>query len=337
MQTLTLTPTLKVKKNLMKIKNLKIHGKTFLAPLAGITNLPFRLLVKDCGCAVVCSEMISAKGIFYNSEKTLTLLSSEKKEQPLSVQLFGSDPGSMARAAKVVQDLKVASVIDINFGCSVKKIIKQGAGIALMKEPKRSEQLLTAVRKAIDLPLTIKLRSGWDHSGQQAFELAHIAQDSGVDAIILHPRTAGQGFKGKANWDIIAKLKQQLSIPVIGNGDIKCAEDARKMVTFTKCDAVMVGRAAMKNPFILSQIDEFLETGSYQTPSHHKIFRTMEQLAHMYVDYFGEEPACKMLRSRLSWFVKGMPKSSAFRRKLSHIKSEKDVVTLIKEFEIDVT
>jgi len=321
----------------MKIKNLKIHGKTFLAPLAGITNLPFRLLVKESGCAVVCSEMISAKGIFYNSEKTLGLLFSEKKEQPLSVQLFGSDPDSMARAAKVVQDLKVASIIDINFGCSVKKIIKQGAGVALMKEPKLSEQLLTAVRKAIDLPLTIKLRSGWDHSGQQALELAHIAQNSGVDAVILHPRTAGQAFKGKADWDLIARLKHQLAIPVIGNGDIKCADDARRMVKLTGCDAVMVGRAAMKNPFILSQIDEFLETGSYQSPSHHKILRTMERLTRMYVAYFGEEPACKMLRSRLAWFVKGMPKSSAFRKKLSRIHSEKQVMALIKEFETDTT
>ncbi|MCK5349580.1 MAG: tRNA dihydrouridine synthase DusB, partial [Desulfobacula sp.] len=249
----------------MKIKNLSINGKTFLAPLAGITNLPFRLLVKECGCGVVCSEMVSAKGIFYNSEKTLNLLSAKKEEQPLSVQLFGSDPDTMAKGAKFVQDLKVAAMIDINFGCSVKKVVKQGAGVALMKEPETSKIILTAVRKAIDLPLTIKVRSGWDHSGQQALEIAHIAQDAGVDAIIMHPRTAGQGFKGKADWDLIKKLKQDLSIPVIGNGDINRVEDAQEMIRLTKCDAVMVGRGAMKNPFILSQIDNFLETGSYQT------------------------------------------------------------------------
>ncbi|WP_299977681.1 tRNA dihydrouridine synthase DusB [Desulfobacula sp.] len=317
----------------MKIKDLSINGKTFLAPLAGITNLPFRLLVKECGCAVVCSEMVSAKGIFYNSEKTLDLLSSKKEEQPLSVQLFGSDPDSMAKGAKVVQDLKVANIIDINFGCSVKKVVKQGAGVALMKDPELSKTILTAVRKAIDLPLTIKLRSGWDPSGQQAFNLAQIAQDTGVDAIVMHPRTASQGFKGKANWDLIKELKQQLSIPVIGNGDINTVEDAQKMVTQTGCDAVMVGRAAMKNPFILSQIDDFLATGSYKIPSNYDMFRTMERLTEMYVTYFGEKPACKMLRGRLSWFVKGMPGSSNFRKNISRINSKNHVLTLIKEFE----
>ena len=320
----------------MKIKNLSIRGKTFLAPLAGITNLPFRLLVKECGCGVVCSEMVSAKGIFYNSEKTLDLLSSKKEEQPLSVQLFGSDPDTMAKGAKFVQDLKVAAMIDINFGCSVKKVVKQGAGVALMKEPETSKIILTAVRKAIDLPLTIKVRSGWDHSGQQALEIAHIAQDAGVDAIIMHPRTAGQGFKGKADWDLIKKLKQDLSIPVIGNGDINRVEDAQEMIRLTKCDAVMVGRGAMKNPFILSQIDNFLETGSYQTPSNHEIFKAMEHLTDMYVAYFGEKPACKMLRGRLSWFVKGMPGCSAFRRNLSNINSKNQAITLIKEFETGI-
>ena len=317
----------------MKIKDLFINGKTFLAPLAGITNLPFRLLVKECGCAVVCSEMVSAKGIFYNSEKTLALLSSKKEEQPLSVQLFGSDPDSMAKGAKVIQDLKVASIIDINFGCSVKKVVKQGAGVALMKEAELSERILTAVRKAIDLPLTIKLRSGWDFSGQQAFKIAQIAQNSGVDAIVMHPRTANQRFKGKANWDLIKELKQQLSIPVIGNGDINTVEDAQKMIAQTGCDAVMVGRAAMKNPFILSQIDNFLSTGSYKIPSNYDIFRTMERLTEMYVNYFGEKPACKMLRGRLSWFVKGMPGSSAFRKNISRINSNNQVLALIKEFE----
>ncbi len=317
----------------MKIKDLSINGRTFLAPLAGITNLPFRLLVKECGCGVVCSEMVSAKEIFYNSEKTLNLLSSKKIEQPLSVQLFGSDPDSMAKGASFVQDLNVAGIIDINFGCSVKKVVKQGAGVALMQEPELSKTILTAVRKAIDLPLTIKIRSGWDHSGQQAFKIAQIAQDAGVNAIAMHPRTASQGFKGTANWDLIAKLKQQLSIPVIGNGDINTVEDAQKMITDTGCDAVMVGRAAMKNPFILAQIDDFLASGSYKRSSNYEIFRTMERLTRMYVTYFGEKPACKMLRGRLSWFIKGMPGCSAFRRNLSCISSENHILTLIKEFE----
>ncbi|NOX34454.1 MAG: tRNA dihydrouridine synthase DusB [Deltaproteobacteria bacterium] len=320
----------------MKIKNLKIPGKTFLAPLAGITNLPFRLLVKECGCSVVCSEMVSAKGIFYNSKNTITLLASKKEEQPLSVQLFGSEPGSMAMAAKFVQDMKTADIIDINFGCSVKKVMKQGAGVALMNEPELTKKILQAVRKATNLPLTIKLRAGLDHSGQQAFTIASIAQDEGVDAIIMHPRSAGQGFKGKANWKLIAKLKQQLSIPVIGNGDINHVEDAKKMVELTGCDAVMVGRAAMVNPFILSQIDDFFKTGSYHTPSPWEIFRKMERLTFMYVDYFGEKPACKMLRGRLSWFVKGMAGCSSLRKNLSRINSRDHALALIKEFEAGI-
>ena len=317
----------------MKIQNLTIHGKTFLAPLAGITNLPFRLLVKECGCSVVCSEMISAKGIFYNSKNTLKLLNSSKHEQPLSVQIFGCEPESMAKAAKFIEDLNIASIIDINFGCSVKKVVKQGAGVALMKEPELSKSIFLAVRKAIDLPFTIKLRSGWDNSGRQAFNIAQIAQDCGVDAVIMHPRTASQGFKGKADWDLIAQLKQQLSIPVIGNGDINSVEDANKMLASTCCDGVMVGRAVMTNPFICSQIDDFLETGSYKKISNHEIFRAMESLIRMYVDFFGEEPACKMLRSKLAWFVKAMPGCSDFRTKLASINSEKQVFFLIKKFE----
>ena len=321
----------------MKLKHLTINKKTFLAPLAGITNLPFRMLVKECGCAVVCSEMISAKGIFYNSERTLALLASKKEEQPLSVQLFGSDPDAMAKGAAFVEELGVADIIDINFGCSVKKVVKQGAGVALMKDPENSKAILTAMRKAVDLPLTIKIRSGWDPSGQQAFDIAKIAQDSGVDAIALHPRTATQGFKGRADWTLIKTLKQQLSIPVIGNGDINRVEDAVKMFTLTGCDAVMVGRAAMANPFICSQIDQCIETGSYLSPSLHDIFHIMRRLTDMYVVYFGEKPACRMLRGRLSWFVKGLPGCSVFRKNLSTITSKNHVLALIEEFETGLT
>jgi len=317
----------------LRIHSLKIEGRTFLAPLAGITNFPFRRLVKKNGCGVVCSEMISAKGIFYNSKNTLKLLASDKQEHPLSVQIFGSEPESMAEAAGYIQDLNIAGIIDINFGCSVKKVVKQGSGVALMKEPELSRKILKAVRAAVDLPFTIKLRSGWDYSGKQAFKIAQIAQECGVNAIILHPRTAGQGFKGRADWTLIRKLKQQLSIPVIGNGDIKSVEDAATMLETTECDGVMAGRAVMTNPFLLSQIDDFLETGSYRKPGYHEIFRAMKSLSRMYVDYFKEEQACRMLRSRLAWFVKGMPGCSAFRKKLTSVHSELDLIEMIDEFE----
>ena len=317
----------------MKIKDLHIHGKTFLAPLAGITNLPFRLLVKKCGCAVVSSEMVSAKGFFYNSKKTMAFLSTKNEEQPLSIQIFGSEPELMADFAKAIQDMTAAAIIDVNFGCSVKKVVKQGAGVALMQQPELAGVILSSIRKAIDLPLTIKIRSGWDSSGQDAFRIAEIAQDAGVDAVILHPRTAGQGFKGKADWHLIKELKQRLSIPVIGNGDITCVEDAHRMISLTGCDAVMVGRAALSNPFIFSQIDTFLETGRYEVPSHGRIFRAMAHLTHSYIDFFGEEIACRMLRSRLSWFVKGIPGCSSFRKRLSAIESGDQALSLIKEFE----
>ena len=317
----------------MKIQNLLISGKTFLAPLAGITNLPFRLFVKECGCAVVCSEMVSAKGIFYNSKNTYKLLISQKEEQPLSIQIFGNEPESMAKAASFIQRLEIADIIDINFGCSVKKIVRQGAGVALMKDTGLVKNILTAVRRATDLPFTIKLRSGWDNSGQQAFEIAQIAQECGVNAITLHPRTAHQGFKGNADWDLIRKLKKQISIPVIGNGDINSVNDAVKMLETTGCDGIMVGRAVMQNPFLLSQIDQFLATGIYKKISNYEIFRAMESLTTMYVDYFKEGPACKMLRSRLSWFVKAMPGCSVFRRNLASINSKQQIFMLIKKFE----
>lgn len=318
----------------MKIKELEIKGKTFLAPLAGITNLPFRRLVKECGCAVVCSEMISAKGIFYASEKTVTLLTSRKDEKPLSVQLFGSDPSSMAYAAAFVEKMGTADIIDINFGCSVKKVVKQGAGVALMKEPKTSEAILKAVRKATDLPLTIKIRSGWDGSGRQAFALADMAQDLGVNAITFHPRTAVQGFKGFSDWDLIRRLKERIQIPVIGNGDIHSVEDAARMFSQTLCDAVMVGRAVLANPFILAQIEAFVARGTYEHPLSREIFQTMNRLIHLYVDYFGEKIACKMLRGRLAWFVRGMPGCSALRKNLSQIETADQALALIRSYEL---
>ncbi|MDD9303583.1 MAG: tRNA dihydrouridine synthase DusB [Desulfobacter sp.] len=317
----------------MKIKNLNINGTTFLAPLAGITNLPFRQLVKECGAAVVCSEMISAKGIFYNSEKTLVLLESTAEEKPLSVQIFGSDPESMGKAAAFIDQKTSADIIDINFGCSVKKVIKQGAGVALMKEPGLACDILQAVRQATTLPFTIKIRSGWDNSGNQALALAKIAQNQGVDAIAIHPRTAAQGFKGKADWTHIKRLKQEIDLPVIGNGDINSPEDAAKMMALTQCDGVMVGRAAMANPFILSQIEAFLDTGRYDLPLPGQVFRKMERLIRLYVDYFGESAGCKMLRGRLAWFVKGLPGATAFRRALSGLENQHQALELIQSYE----
>ena len=317
----------------MKIGSLVIPGRTFLAPLAGITNLPFRRLVKACGCAVVCSEMISAKGLFYNSQKTLTLLQTHQDEKPVSVQIFGAEPEMMARAAAAIDAMGVADILDINFGCSVKKVIKQGAGVALMQDMETSKAVLQAVRKATSLPFTIKIRSGWDRSGSQALHLARIAQDQGVDAVTLHPRTAAQGFTGTADWALIRQLKKKIAIPVIGNGDIRCARDAADMVHQTGCDGVMIGRTAMTNPFILSQVESFLSYGSCTHVSATDIFRKMEALIYLYVVHFGEETACRMLKGKLPWFVKGMSGCAVLRKQLSRISATDHALAHISDYE----
>ncbi len=361
----------------MKIGKVNIEGHTVLAPLAGITNLPFRRIVKQCGCSLVCSEMISVKGVLYKSEKTLSLLQTTPEEKPLSVQIFGSEPKEMAKAAAIIEntpvvtsqsehnicdkegvlevaDVKVADIIDINFGCSVKKVVKTGAGVALMQNIAKAEEVIKAVRDAVSLPFTIKIRSGWDSSGVQAFKLAEIAEKLGVDAITFHPRTASQGFKGKADWSLIKRLKANISIPLIGNGDISSAEDGVRMIKETGCDAVMVGRAAMSNPFILSDIERLLSeyqsedkspnssdsqsfsdslTKSYQNRSSDEIFAMMKELLKSSVDYFGELPACKMMRSRLVWFVKGYPECSKFRQALTNINSMSDALDIINNYQ----
>lgn len=239
----------------MHIGTVELDNPTIFAPLAGITNLPLRLMAKKAGCALVCSEMVSACGLVYGSEKTLALLDTTVEEKPLSVQIFGSDWAIMAEAASRVQTAG-ADIVDINFGCSVRKILKSGSGSALMREPQKAEMVIKAVRQAIAIPLTIKIRSGWDASGYEALQLARIAQENGVDAVTLHPRTARQGFGGRADWSLIGKIKQQLKIPVIGNGDIATAADAMAMMEQTGCDAVMVGRAAIGNPLLFAQISD---------------------------------------------------------------------------------
>ena len=317
----------------MRIGNLALNGRTILAPLAGVTNFPFRRIVKQCGVALVCSEMVSARGMMYQSEKTADLLRSTVDESPLSVQIFGADALSMATAARMIAARKEADIIDINFGCSVRKVVKTGAGVALMKDVKRAAAIVTAVRRAISLPLTIKIRSGWDASGRDAFETAAMAQACGADAVVLHPRTATQAFRGQADWDLIRQLKEKMDIPVIGNGDIVTPHDAVRMMGETGCDAVMVGRAAMGNPFIFSHIEALLAGRELPPPSPDQQFDVMRRLLDAYVDHFGETTACKMMRSRLVWFVRGWKGCSRFRRALTTITSSAEALALINGYE----
>lgn len=315
----------------MKIGSLSIDNNTVLAPVAGITNLPFRLMVKRAGCGLVCSEMISSNGIIFGSRKTLQMLDSCPEEKPVSFQIFGSEPSVMADAA-VIAESRGADIIDINFGCSVKKVVKTGAGVALMKDKRRAGDVLKAVRNAVKIPLTIKIRTGWEKSGGDALAIAEIAESCGVDAIAVHPRTAGQGFRGTADWSVISMVKERVSIPVMGNGDIVEAKDALEMLKQTGCDAVMIGRAAIGNPWIFSQVTSLLSGKPSPPVDIEQRFCAMKEYLEANVKYFGEKQACYMMRSRLGWFVKGLPSSAGFRESIKKIVSENEAKEMISSY-----
>jgi nifR3 family TIM-barrel protein len=317
----------------MQIGSVQLTNNVVFAPLAGISNLPMRLLAKEAGCGLVCSEMVSANGLVYGSRKTAQLMHTVPEEYPLAVQLFGTDPAIMAEAA-CMAEAAGAAVIDINFGCAVKKIVKTGSGVALMRAPQKAEALLKAVRRAITAPLTIKIRSGWDATGQQALEIARLAEACGVDALTLHPRSAAQGFRGAADWSLIAVIKAVLRIPVIGNGDIVTAQDACRMLSETGCDGVMVGRAAIGNPFIFRDILACLEGRRLEAHDLPQRFAVMKRYVRDSVAYLGEHQACRMMRSRLGWFVKGMRGSSRFRKAITQISTMSDCLAAIDAYEI---
>ena len=315
----------------MQIGSLTLENNTILAPLAGITNLPFRLLAKEAGCGLVCSEMISSHGLVYQSEKTIRMLDSTPEEKPLSVQIFGAKPDIMAEAAAIVES-SGADIVDINFGCSVRKVIRTGSGAALMRTPGLAEDLLKAIRRAVRIPLTIKIRTGWDASGKQAVNISRIAEDCGVDAVAIHPRTAGQLFGGRADWAVIATVKEKVSIPVIGNGDIMSADDAVRMLDETGCDGVMIGRKAIGNPDIFTRVVARINGEEDTEEDVARRFDLMIRYLKASVKYIGEEQACRMMRSRLGWFTKGMHKSSQFREAIKHLSSEKEGIELINAY-----
>jgi len=302
----------------MQIGVVKLSNNIVFAPLAGISNLPLRLLAKEAGCGLVYSEMVSANGLVYGSEKTARLMHTVPEEYPLAIQLFGADPAITADAAQRAVAAG-AAMVDINFGCAVKKIVKTGSGVALMRAPDRAEALLNAVRKAISVPLTIKIRSGWDVSGRQALEIAQIAEACGVDALAIHPRSAAQGFR--------------LNIPVIGNGDIATAEDAFRMLSQTGCDGIMIGRAAIGNPFIFSAVLALLNGHVPAAPTRSQHFNVMKRYLKDSVDYLGERPACLMMRSRLGWFVKGLHGSSQFRKAITTVSTLAETMAAIDRYE----
>lgn len=313
------------------IADIEMDSPTVMAPLAGVTNLPFRLMAKEMGAGLVVSEMVSANGLKYDSDKTCRLMESRPEEKPLSIQLFGSDPATMAEAARQVEATG-AEMIDINCGCSVKKVLKTGSGSALMGDPTLAREIFRAVKGAISIPLTVKMRSGWDASGDDALLLARYAEEVGVDAVAVHPRTAKQAFRGHSDWSVIKRVKDALSIPVIGNGDILTPEDALRMFETTDCDAVMIGRAAIGDPALFKRINALL-SGEIVKPSLVDHFAMMERYFTDSLDYFTDEfIACKTMRSRLGWFVKGLPGCSEFRQRAVTLSTREEGLFLIRSY-----
>ena len=293
----------------MKIGNVALNGKVILAPMAGVCNSAFRKICKEMGASLVCAEMVSDKGMIYNSKKTKDMLYFEELERPISQQIFGSDKETFVEAAKMVYEIMKPDIIDINMGCPVPKVaVRSQAGSALLKNPELIYDIVSAVVKSVPIPVTVKIRSGWDANSINAVEVAKICEKAGASAITVHPRTRSQLYSGKADLNIIKQVKEAVSIPVIGNGDIVDVESAKHMLEYTKCDAIMIGRGVLGNPWLIKEIDTYLKTGEIiDKPSYE------ERLAMCYhhMDYLlklkPERVAILEMRSHIAWYIKGMP------------------------------
>jgi tRNA-dihydrouridine synthase B len=305
------------KKALLKIGSLTLSHSLLLAPLSGISNLPFRLLAKEQGCALVCTEMISAEGLLRNRRASERLLRTCPEERPLGVQIFGADPSSMAEAAKVIEGYG-AEVLDINMGCPVKKVVKGGSGAALLQDPKRAGEIMRSVRGAISIPLTVKIRSGWDERNLNFLEIARRAEECGVDALTLHGRTRTQGYGYRADWDVITQTKRKLGIPVIGSGDLTSPEAIRHFFAQTDADGAMIGRGALGNPWIFSQALRVLGGLPPEEPSLEEKEKTILRHLRMMVEFQGEDHGLKEFRKHLIWYTRGLGGSSDFRSQIPH-------------------
>ena len=293
----------------MKIGNVELNGQVILAPMAGVCNSAMRKICKEMGCALVCAEMVSDKGMIYNSKKTKDMLYFEESERPISQQIFGSDKETFVSAAKLVYEIMHPDIIDINMGCPVPKVaVKSQAGSALLKNPALIYDIVSLVKEAVPIPITVKIRSGWDANSINAIEVAQICERAGASAITVHPRTRSQLYSGKADLDIIKAVKESVSIPVIGNGDIVDIPSAIHMLSYTKCDAIMIGRGVLGNPWLIKEIDTFLKTGIVlDKPS----YKERIEMCFKHLDYLlkikKEHIAVLEMRSFIAWYIKGMP------------------------------
>lgn len=315
----------------LTIGSVTLDNNVILAPMAGVTDLPFRLLCREMGAGLVCMEMVSAKAIYYNNRNTEELLKVHPEEHPVSLQLFGSEPEIVAQMAARIEE-RPFSVLDFNMGCPVPKVVNNGEGSALMKDPRLVEKLLTALVKAVRKPVTVKIRKGFDDNSVNAVEIARIAESCGVAGIAVHGRTRAQYYSGKADWDIIRRVKEAVRIPVIGNGDVDSPEAAKAMLETTGCDGVMIGRAAQGNPWIFRETVNFLENGGI-LPKPDKAEKKATVLRHAALlgEVKGEYTAVREMRRHLAWYTTGMPHSARFRGMINSLETMEELLGAVEE------
>lgn len=315
----------------LQIGNVTLPNNLILAPMAGVTDLPFRLLCKEQGAGLLCMEMVSAKAILYKNKNTEELLTIDARENPVSLQLFGSDPDIISEIAKQIEE-RPFDILDINMGCPVPKVVNNGDGSALMKNPVLAGEIIEKTARAIKKPVTVKIRKGFDEDHINAVEMAHIAQESGAAAVAVHGRTREQFYSGKADWDIIRQVKEAVSIPVIGNGDIRTAEDVIAMAEQTGCDGFMIARGAEGNPWIFRQILHYFETGeTLAKPSFEEVTEMLLRHARMQLEFKGEYTGIREIRKHAAWYTAGYRNSSKLRGRINEVESYADLQALFEE------